>query len=178
MSARGTSRHSAACRRLEQKRTCRDGGDVANDPRADIGFAKAAVRCPFSTAVRRSTMRRHPGGWHETTRVHHACCWRVRHMAASRVCAADHQMRRVGVLSGGPADDPEIKARFAALATIGLDRRPQSAGRIPLGRGQCRQHSQICSGVGRPCTRCHPGQWRPGHRAVAAGRPEPRRSCS
>src|ERR1700758_5210271 len=32
MSACGTSRHSAACPLLEQERTFRDGGDVANDP--------------------------------------------------------------------------------------------------------------------------------------------------
>ena len=29
-----------------------------------------------------------------------------------------------------------------------------------LGRGQCRQHSQTCGGIGRPRTRCDPGQWR------------------
>src|SRR5262245_11877433 len=34
-------------------------------------------------------------------------------------------------------------------ARIGLDRRPQRTGRLPLGRRRCRPHSKRCSGTGR-----------------------------
>ena len=49
------------------------------------------------------------------------------------------RMRRVGVLMGQAADDPEAQARVAAfvqgLQRIGLERRPQRADRHPLGAG-------------------------------------------
>ena len=37
----------------------------------------------------------------------------------------------------------------AGAAGIGLDRWPQRADRLPLGRGRCRPHSQIRGGIGR-----------------------------
>ena len=73
------------------------------------------------------------------------------------------------------ADDPEAQARVAAflqgLAATGLDRRPQRADRHPLGRGQCRRHSQTRGGIGRARAGRHPGARRLDRGAVAAGDP-------
>ena len=85
------------------------------------------------------------------------------------------RMRRIGVLMPCAADDPEASGPRrgvpAGAAAIGLDRRPQRADRLPLGRRQCRRHSQIRGGIGRARAGRHPGHWQRGRRAVAAGDP-------
>ena len=72
------------------------------------------------------------------------------------------RMRRIGMLMPAAADDPAWQARIAAflqgLAAIGLDHRPQPADRHPLGRGQCRRHSQTRGGTGRARAGRHPGR--------------------
>ena len=84
-------------------------------------------------------------------------------------------MRRIGVLMNLAADDPEARGPHrgvpAGAAAIGLDRRPQRADRLSLGRGRCRAHSQICGGIGRARAGRHPGRRRPAVAAVAAGDP-------
>ena len=83
------------------------------------------------------------------------------------------RMRRIGVLMTLAADDPEGQARIAAfpqaLQRIGLDRGPQCADRHPLGRGRCRQRSQIRGGIGRARTRCHPGSGTTSTSDIATG---------
>ena len=79
--------------------------------------------------------------------------------AAHRRAHCRHRRGRSG--SAGPHRG--VPARAAA---IGLDRRPQRADRLPLGRGRCRRHSQTCGGIGRARAGCHPGHvaprpWRP-----------------
>ena len=70
-------------------------------------------------------------------------------------------MRRIGVLMNLAADDAEGQARIAAflqaLEQLGWSDRPQRADRHPLGRGQCRRHSQIRGGIGRARAGRHPG---------------------
>ena len=91
------------------------------------------------------------------------------------------RMRRIGVLMGSAADDPEAQARNAALpagpAAIGLDRRPQRADRRSLGRWRCRPLSQICRGTGRACAGRHPHRWPLTWRRCSR-RPASCRSCS
>ena len=57
------------------------------------------------------------------------------------------RMRRIGVLMNLAADDPEGQARLAAFAQglqeAGLDRWPQRADRLPLGRRRRRPRPQI-----------------------------------
>jgi putative tryptophan/tyrosine transport system substrate-binding protein len=65
------------------------------------------------------------------------------------------RMRRIGVLMPAAADDPVFQARLAA------------------GHRQCRRNSPTRGGVGRACTRRHPGHWRLDHAAVATGQPHP-----
>ena len=76
------------------------------------------------------------------------------------------RMRRIGVLMPLAADDPEAQGAAcgvpAGAAAIGLDRRPQRADRLPLGRGRCRPCSQIRGGIGRARAGRHPGHWRRG----------------
>ena len=86
------------------------------------------------------------------------------------------RVRRIGVLMGTAADDPEWQARIAAfaqaLAAIGLGRRPQRADRHSLGHDQCRRHSQTRGRIGGARAGRDPGRYR--HRncgAVAAGDP-------
>ena len=66
----------------------------------------------------------------------------------------------------------------AGAAAIGLDRRPQRADRLPLGRGQCRRHSQIRGGIGRARAGRHPGHWQRRPWSRCCRRPAPCRSCS
>ena len=80
-------------------------------------------------------------------RVHHAARRRGGGVAAGGACAAgraDAAHRRAHAFA---ADDPERQARVAAflqgLQQSGLDRRPQPADRLSLGRRQCRRHAQI-----------------------------------
>ena len=71
-------------------------------------------------------------------------------------------MRRIGVLigRGGPSRTQARRRGIpAGAAAIGLDRRPQPADRLSLGRGQSRQHSQIRGGIGRARAGRHPGRW-------------------
>ena len=74
----------------------------------------------------------------QAARVHHAARRRGGGVAARGARAAGRRMRRIGVLMASAADEPESQARIAAfckgLHAIGLDRRPQRADRIPLGR--------------------------------------------
>ena len=74
------------------------------------------------------------------------------------------RLRRIGVLMTVAADDPESQASHdgvrAGAAGIGLDRRPQRAHRLPVGRGRCRPRAQIRSRIGRARARRHPGLWR------------------
>ena len=65
---------------------------------------------------------------------------------------------------------PSGSVRAGATA-IGLDRRPQRAHRLSLGRGRCRPLPQIRGGIGRARTRRHSGHRQPGRGAVAAGDP-------
>ena len=64
------------------------------------------------------------------------------------------RMRRIGVLTGAAADDPDALARQAAFVQglQQLDRRPQRADRHSLGRGQRRRPSEICGRIGHGMT--------------------------
>ena len=80
------------------------------------------------------------------------------------------RMRRIGVLMrarrGRSGSAGPHRGVPAGAAAIGLDRRPQRADRLPLGRGRCRPHSQTRGGIGRARAGRHPGRrqprpWRP-----------------
>ena len=87
------------------------------------------------------------------------------------------RVRRIGVLMTAAADDPEAQARVGAflqgLAATGLDRRPQRADRLPAGPQamppSIRRHA---AELGRARAGRHPGRWRRGRGAVAAGDPQ------
>ena len=86
------------------------------------------------------------------------------------------RMRRIGVLIASAVNDPEWQARIAAflqgLAAIGLDRRPQPAGRYALVHYQCRRPSQTRRRIGRAGAGRPPGcEWHHNRGGVAAGDP-------
>ena len=66
-------------------------------------------------------------------------------------------MRRIGVLMGTAADEPEAQGPLCGVrsgpAAIGLDRRPQRADRHPLGHGRC---SRACARMRRNWSRSRP----------------------
>ena len=102
----------------------------------------------------------------ETSAMPNASARRVMDMKADR-------MRRVGVLMNLAADDPEGQARltaFCGAAGIGLDRRPQFAHRLPLGRGRHRT-TAIRGGIGRARAGCDLGLWPADCGSVATGYP-------
>ena len=51
--------------------------------------------------------------------------------------------------AGDPEEQAPLRGLPAGVAKIGLDRRPQRAGRLPLGCGRCRPLSHIRGGTGR-----------------------------
>ena len=81
-------------------------------------------------------------GAHEAARVHHAARRRGGRGRSRRARSSRAHAARSACSQPLAANDPEAQARFAAfhagLAAIGLDRRPQCADRVPLGRRQCR----------------------------------------
>ena len=61
---------------------------------------------------------------------------------------------------------------------LGWTDRPQRADRHPLGRGQCRRHSQTRGGIGRARAGRHPGRMAARPWGRCCRRPAPCRSCS
>ena len=94
--------------------------------------------------------------------------------AAWPVAASAQQsdrMRRVGLLSGGRADDPEIQARVTAFVQT-LQQMGWTDGRnvridYRWGEGNADHHSQIYGGIGCALARRHPDSWWAGPGAVA-----------
>ena len=85
------------------------------------------------------------------------------------------RMRRIGVLMAAAADDPEYRARLAAFLQ-GLQQLGWTDGRnvridTRWGAGDAERYSQIRGGIGRARAGRHPGHWRRGARAAAAGDP-------
>jgi putative ABC transport system substrate-binding protein len=58
-----------------------------------------------------------------------------------------NRVRRIGVLMAIDENDPEGKRRYSALTQalfgLGMDRGPQRADRLSLGRRRCRANPQI-----------------------------------
>ena len=111
----------------------------------------------------------------ETARVHHAARRRGG-VAARGARAAAERMRRIGVLIALAADDPEGQARVCGVpcrvcrswagsmaATCGID--------IRWACRRCRPHAQHAAELVALCAGRHPGLWRHGRGAVAAGDP-------
>ena len=117
-----------------------------------------------------------PGGGHEAAGISRvfSVARRPSWPLAARAQQGE-RMRRIGMLMPAAADDPELQARLAAflqgLQQLGWTDRPQRADRYPLGRGQCRRHSQTRGGIGRARAGRHPGRRRLDRGAVAAGDP-------
>ena len=80
---------------------------------------------------------------------------RSRRTRSSRAHAAHRRAHGVG--RGRSGRTGPHRGVPAGLAAIGLDRRPQRADRLSLGRRRCRQHSQIRGGTGRARAGRHPG---------------------
>ena len=85
------------------------------------------------------------------------------------------RVRRIGLLTGGTADQPENKTRMAAFL-LGLQELGWTEGRnlqiiYRWTRRQCRRHAQICVRIG--CARAgrHSGHWRLGFGADGPGNP-------
>ena len=88
--------------------------------------------------------------------------------SAGGAAGADAECRRVhgGLCCGRPGRAGSRWGVAAGAAATRLDHRPQCADRVPLGRGRCRAHSQICGGIGRAVARRHPDFWQRDHRAL------------
>ena len=103
-----------------------------------------------------------PGGGHEAAGISRCSRWcggGVAARGARAAARADAAHRRA---HAGAADDPEWQARVAAFLQ-GLQQLGWTDGRnvridYPLGRGQCRRHSQIRGGIGRARAGRHPGR--------------------
>jgi hypothetical protein len=110
----------------------------------------------------------------EATRVHHAA-----RRGGSRV-AARRERSAAGSDAAHRCADALRRRRFgrtgsylyvpAGTATIRLDRRRQSADRLPL-VPRCRPHSETSGGIGRARAGRHPGHWYPEFGTVATGDP-------
>ena len=73
------------------------------------------------------------------------------------------RVRRIGSLMGQAADDPGTNPQRgvpAGAAGAGLDRRPQYADRLSLGRGRRRPHAPIRGRIGSACAGRDPRQRR------------------
>ena len=84
-------------------------------------------------------------------------------------------MRRIGVLTGLAADDPEGQARIAAFLQ-GLQQLGWTDGRnvridTRWAAGNADDIRKIRGGIGRARAGRHPGHWQRGRGAVAAGDP-------
>ena len=88
--------------------------------------------------------------------------------ASASSCRRSRTIRRPGPHRGVPA----------GAAAIGLDRRPQRADRLSLGRRQCDDIREIRGGTGRARAGRHSGLWRPRAWRRCCRRPAPCRSCS
>ena len=80
-----------------------------------------------------------------------------------RARSSPSEMRRIGVLMTGAADDPEGQARVAAFLQ-GLQELGWTDGRnvridTRWATDDADRHSQICGGIGRARTGRHPGHW-------------------
>jgi hypothetical protein len=107
------------------------------------------------------------GRGYATARVHHAdrrrgCCVAAPSpRAATRADAAHRRPHRCC----GRTDCPSTRHGVHKGATgTGVDRRPQHASGLSLGRGRRRHHSPASDRVGRARTGRHSGHWRPGQR--------------
>ena len=85
-----------------------------------------------------------------------------------------NRMRRIGMLMGQAANDPEGQTRIIAfvqgLAQLGWTS-AKTCGSNSLGCRQCRRHSQIRRGNSRARAGYHPRRWRVDRRAIAPGDP-------